>query len=226
MDKVNDFSNWENDPIVLEKFFNWIQFSSNLKTLKLDINCDVEKLKTEIMPKIEVSTPHRSEDGEGWRSVALHGYSSIMTDSDDHYRNLGFELMGEKHWTSLSDFFPKTKRWILENIPFKKFGRVRLMIVEPGGYVYPHRDYLRGQCLAGINVAINHPPEVKYLVAGEEITWQEGDCRLIDIGSIHEIKNDSTESRVHIIVHGEPIDQWGETMMKIVCRSYLSEKNK
>ena len=225
MDKMNRFLNWESDPIVLENFFNWIQFNSNLKTLKLDINCDVDQLKTEILPKVAVTTPHRDEDGRGWRSASLHGYSSIMTDSDDYYKNLGFDLTEEKHWTSLSTFFPKTKKWILENIPFNKFGRVRLMIIEPGGYVYPHKDYPRGQCLAGINVAINHPLGVKYIIAGEEIIWQEGESRLIDIGSIHEIKNDSDEYRVHIIVHGEPINQWGEAMMKLVCRSYLIEEN-
>ena len=89
MDKMNRFLNWESDPIVLENFFNWIQFNSNLKTLKLDINCDVDQLKTEILPKVAVTTPHRDEDGRGWRSAALHGYSSIMTDSDDYYKNLG-----------------------------------------------------------------------------------------------------------------------------------------
>ena len=223
MDKLNEFLNWETDDTTLEKFFNWIRLRSNLKTLKLDISDNIEHLKKEIIPKIPVSVMHRELDGKGWRSATLHGYSSLMTDDDDYYKSLGFNLPQSKSWTSLSNFFPETKKWILENIPFANFGRIRIMTLEPGGYIAPHKDFPNGNCLAGINIAIKHPKEVKYFIGDGEIEWTEGDSRLIDIGSTHAIYNNSKDYRVHIIVHSEPIDKWSIEMMRIVCRSYIKE---
>jgi hypothetical protein len=223
MDNLNQFANWESDPQILEQFFNWIRFESKLKTLKLDIDTNISEIKQEIMPKILVSTVHREIDGKGWRSVTLHGYSSMMTDDDNYYKEKGFVLPENKEWTDISRFFPKTKEWLLKNIPFSKFGRIRLMILEPGGYVSPHIDYPKGNCLAGINIAINHPQDTEYIVNGEKICWTEGDSRLIDIGSVHAIYNNSDEHRVHIIIHSDPIDQWSVGVMQIVCRSYLKE---
>lgn len=220
---LNQFTHWESNTQILEQFFNWIRFESKLKTLKIDIDTNTSEIKHEIMPKIAVSTVHREIDGKGWKSITLHGYSSLMTDDDNHYQEKGFILPENKEWTDISRFFPKTKEWLLKNIPFSKFGRIRLMILEPGGYVSPHIDYPNGNCLTGINIAINHPRDTEYIVDGEKIYWIEGDSRLIDIGSIHAIYNNSSEHRVHIIIHSDPIDQWSADMMRIVCRSYLKE---
>lgn len=217
---LTEFNGWESDHTKLEKFFDWIRFTSNIKSLKLSIDDNLTEIKNEIIPKVHVSVPHREGEGKGWKAITLYGYSSLMTDDDSYYQSNGFDLPETKSWTSISNFFPKTKQWIIENIPFSKFGRVRLMVLEPGGYIAPHRDYPRGQCLAGINIAINHPANIQYIVGGEEIIWQEGDSRLIDIGSTHEIYNNSNESRVHIIVHSDPIDVWSVEMMHIVCDSY------
>jgi hypothetical protein len=221
MDILTEFKNWQTDYSTLENFFNWVRFNSNIKTLKLDIDDNLEELREEILPKISVSVTHREEEGNGWRSATLHGYNSVMTDSDGFYLDQGFNLPTEKYWTSISSIFPKTKEWIIKNIPFAKYGRIRLMIVEPGGSVLPHKDYPHGQCLAGINIAINHPDSVRYIINNESIHWSNGDSRLIDIGSLHEIYNESDDYRVHIIVHSEPIDIWSKEMMSIVCRSYL-----
>lgn len=230
MDIINSslerFNNWQNDNLVLKDFFYWIRHESNIKTLKLDIDNNLFELKKEILPLLSISTDHRSDESAGWRSATLYGYSSIMTESDEHYHSQGIKLPIKKRWTSLSYFFPKTKEWILKNIPFTNFGRIRIMIVEPGGYVLPHKDFPNGSCLAGVNVAICHPTEVKYVVGGEEVVWKEGDSRLIDIGSIHEIQNHSNDPRVHLIIHSDPIDQWSNEMMKIVCKSFILENKK
>lgn len=225
MDKLKtvpeEFSNWETDRNALLSFFKWIRHESKCRSLVLQIDNDLKNLKNEIMSKIFLAVDHREEEGKGWKSLTLHGYSSLMTDSDDFYRDMGLDLPEKKDWTSVSKFFPKTKEWILKNIPFDNYGRIRIMIVEPGGCVLPHRDFEHGSLLAGINVAINHPLGVEYLIDGKSINWNEGDSRLIDIGSIHSISNNSNFPRVHLIIHSEPIDQWSEDVMKIVCRSYV-----
>lgn len=225
MDKLknipDNFLNWETDTNVLLNFFKWIRHESKCKTLTLQIDNDLNDLKTEIMSKIFLAVNHREDDSKGWKSLTLHGYSSLMTESDDFYRTKDLDLPERKEWTSISKFFPKTKEWILKNIPFDNYGRIRIMIIEPGGFVLPHRDFKHGNLLAGINVAITHPLEVEYLVNDESIEWKEGESRLIDIGSIHSINNNSNLPRVHLIIHSEPIDQWSDKIMKIVCKSYI-----
>ncbi len=223
MAELGQFKGWETNDQILEKFFYWIRFESKKPSLTLDIDNKLDLLAEEIMPKIPVSMVHRDYDGNGWRAVTLHGYSSIMTDDNSYYTELGFNLPEQMHWTSISNFFPKTKEWIIKNIPFSKFGRIRIMILEPGGYVLPHIDYPKGNCLAGVNIAISHPNDVSYQVNGREIYWKNGDSKLIDIGTTHEIRNNSDKPRVHIIVHSNPIELWSKEMMAVVCRSYIKE---
>ena len=49
------------------------------------------------------------------------------------------ENMPEYDWTELADLCPITKQW-LQNLGFKKYQRVRFMLLDPGGYINPHRD--------------------------------------------------------------------------------------
>ena len=207
---------------LVEKF-NWIRHNSGLATLLLDIPKPSNDIRDEILKSVDIAVPHRDTDGKGWRSLTLHGHSYIMTDSDDAYEEKGFTL-GTKEWTDIAKHFPLTKQWIIKNIPFEKYGRIRIMIVDPGGYVSPHKDFLHGQLLGGINIAITHPKEVVFNIENYgNVEWQEGESRLIDLGSIHQITNNSSKSRIHIIVHSEPIDQWNETIMQLVCNSYNKE---
>ena len=56
------------------------------------------------------------------------------------------------------------------------------------------------------------------------VEWQEGEARLIDLGSMHQVMNKSNEPRIHIIIHSEPIDDWSG-VMQLVCDSYGKEYN-
>lgn len=204
----------------LKEQFNWIRHHSGLATLVLDIPPPDYEMTQELLKSIDIAVPHREDEGNGWRSLTLHGHSSTMTDSDQAYSTKGF-ILEDKSWTDVAKFFPLTKKWIIENIPFKKYGRIRLMIVDPGGYVSQHKDYQHGQLLAGINVAITHPPGVVFDIENYgDVDWKPGESRLIDIGSMHQVINNSNQPRIHIIIHSEPIDDWSDEVMEIVCDSY------
>jgi len=205
--------------------FNWIRHNSGLATLRLDISKPSSAMREELLQSLHLAVPHREDEGNGWRSLTLHGHSSTMTDSDEAYSEQGF-VLGEKSWTDVAKFFPLTKKWITENVPFEKYGRIRVMIVDPGGYVSQHKDYPNGQLLAGINVAITHPQGVIFDIENYgNVEWQEGESRLIDLGSLHQVTNNSNEPRIHIIIHSEPIDDWGNEVMQLVCDSYKKEYN-
>ena len=201
----------------IEKF-NWIRHNSGLATLVLDIPKPPSEVKEEILKSTILAVPHRDHEGYGWRSLTLHGHSSVMTDNAIEYSEFN---LGKMSWTDVAPYFPHTVEWIKQSIPFDNYGRIRIMIVDPGGYVSPHKDFLNGQCLAGINVAITHPKGVMFdLENYGEVEWQEGESRLIDLGSMHQVVNKSTDPRIHIIVHSDPIEDWGNKVMQIVNESY------
>ena len=88
--------------------------------------------------------------------------------------------MPEYDWTELADLCPITKQW-LQNLGFKKYQRVRFMLLDPGGYINPHRD-VDVRKLHAWNVAINNPVGHKFVLDGHGIIpWKVGEVRGIDI---------------------------------------------
>lgn len=204
--------------------FDWIRHSSKCKSLRLDIDTDISEIKEEIRNKTSLAIPHRSHPG--WRSLTLFGYSSCMTNSVEHYMEIGFDFAGvEPNWTDVSKFFPKTVSWLKKFNPIKKFNRIRIMVLDPGGASSPHVDYPYGQYLCGpVNVAIIHPYGAEFVLEnGGLVPWKEGDFRTMDLGSIHCVRNIGQEERVHLIISPER-DGWdNEESKELAYRSYLKQ---
>lgn len=208
-----------------EEVFNWIRYNSKCKSLRLDINTDVSELKEEIRNKTFLAIPHR--DHPGWRSLTLYGYSSVMTNSFEHYKDLG--ILDDTHkpnWTDVCKFFPKTVEWLKKNNPLKEFVRIRIMVLDPQGSSSPHKDYPHGQLLCGpINVAIINPPGAEFVLEnGGLVPWQEGDVRTMDLGSNHCVRNTGNEPRVHLIITPSNND-WDADAKALACRSYEKLSN-
>jgi hypothetical protein len=192
--------------------------------LLLAIDTLVEELQEEIRPKIPLALAHREHSG--WRSITLYGYSSIMTNSYEHYKELGIVTDDmTTDWTDISRIFPKTVAWIKQHSPMKEFARVRLMILDPNGSSTPHADWPTGQLLCGpVNAAIINPPGAEFVLEnGGLVPWKEGEFRSMDLGSTHCIRNTGTEARVHIIIT-PPKTDWDIDAMRIACSSYIKER--
>lgn len=232
MDQVTRFFN-ENKDIVHNRdmlpppaelsttdFFDWIRHRSKCKSLRLEINTDITDLKEEIKNKTFLAIPHR--DHPGWRSLTLYGYSSVMTNSYEHYKQLGIISDQEPGWTDICKFFPKTVEWLKLNNPLKEFARIRLMVLDPAGSSSPHKDYPYGQMLCGpINIAIINPPGAEFVLEnGGLVPWKEGDVRTIDLGTNHCVRNIGNEPRVHIIITPSSND-WDIDAKELACKSYL-----
>lgn len=149
---------------------------------------------------------HRNHPG--WKSVALHGIAPNETKSSNS--SMSFHDIGApKILQYFQDIGP-------ERFGYKKFGRVRIMLLEPGGFIGFHRDndrfgYVRGNP-GPINMAINHPEGCHfYSWSGKEANNKNTFCEMpfapgvalkINISQVHCVLNNSNENRYHIIVHG------------------------
>ncbi len=217
-----EFKNWK-EP---QKFFNWIRQESNTGSLKLDIDSDINKVVDEIKKAETLAIPHRTHDSNGWRSIVLHGLSSIMTGPPHDYISTGIvPIDAVEGWTDVSKFFPETLIWIKKYIPFKVFSRIRIMILDPGGYILPHKDLEKSFLGGGINVAFTNPSGVEFALEDNGLVpWAPGDIRLINIGKLHSVRNLSNETRIHMLVYPLDIAGWNDYGMSLVCKSYEKMK--
>jgi hypothetical protein len=223
-----EFAGYENDTTLMEQYFQWIRFKSQMGSMRLNIDADVTEVKKELSDRSFLAIPHRKDESNMWRVITLYGYSSIITDSPEYLRENNLLPEDIKlQWTDISPMFPKTVEWVKKNIPLKTVSRIRVMVVDPGGYIMPHRDYHHGQCAcAGINIAIVNPEGAEFcLEENGLIPWEEGDVRVFDVGRYHCIRNNGNIPRIHLIV--SPLSpEWDIEAKRLACDSYTMYSNK
>jgi hypothetical protein len=166
---------------------------------------------------------HNSYFHEGWNAVTLHGIDPSKTENYDRY---GFKSEEEAnyHWTEVCEFLPNTVNF-LKSLNYEKYGRVRIMKLNAGGYVMPHTDGV-GRIFGPFNIAINNPKGCSFIFKNEGIVpFKTGRGVFLDLGREHAVWNNSNEDRYHIIVHG---DINSELIDKSITLTYnnLNENNK
>jgi hypothetical protein len=187
----------------LQSFLNYrpsadiIKNNLGLAYLKLDLDVPYEQMLTEAKQVQTKYVKHRSTDKlfgkfthQGWRSLTLHGASSTTTVHTN-----------KKHsWTEIADECPVTTSWIKQN--FDVTGRARFMLLEAGGYILPHNDR-EEKNLGEVNIALNNPEGCvfRFLDRGN-IPFKPGHAYIIDTSNEHMVYNNSSEDRIHIIIHG------------------------
>lgn len=204
--------------------FNGIRNESKLPWLPLDIDLPYEEMLEEAKAVKESFVGHRDGDArggyrhKGWKSVCIHGISSEKT---NHFTGYGYKSNEETPytWTDIAEKCPITTNWFKNEYPQEKYYRVRFMLLEPGGYILPHKD-TEENILSPVNIALNHPKKCIFKMEKHGIVpMKPGTVMLLDVGNIHAYVNASKEDRFHIIVHGVPNSQY----KSLVERSYLKE---
>lgn len=220
------FKDWQTNNAVLEEYFKWIREESRCASLKLDIAAPLEEVTAELESKAHIiAIHHREGNSQGWKVITLHGLSSIMTDNISYYEETGI-VTGpvDYNWTDVSKFFPVTVEWIKCHVPLAKYSRARIMLLEPHGYIMPHKDYTGQMLGGGLNIAITNPNGVQFgLSDGGLVPWQPGDFRMIDIARYHSVRNNSDKVRIHMII-SPPVFDWDLSAKRIVCQSYTNYK--
>ena len=83
----------------------------------------------------------------------MHGMGDDKTNSPEYYNVNEEDAVYD--WTDASDSIP-LKKWLLEQKYFVDFDRVRIMALDPNGYIESHNDYNKSK-LGPTNIAINNP---------------------------------------------------------------------
>jgi len=210
-----------NSESCIKKSFYWLRHESRCKSLLLGNSSNLIDIKPEIKKVVPLAIPHREHPG--WRSLTIYGYSSIMTNSYEHYKEEKIITdKDETDWTDICNLLPHTVSWLKNMSPLEQFSRIRIMVLDPGFSSTPHRDYYDGQALCGpINIAVINPKGSEFVLEdGGLVPWQEGEIRSMDLGSYHCIRNSGTEPRVHIIITPSKQD-WDLKAMTHACRKYM-----
>lgn len=172
----------------------------------IEFNFDQKLLLDECRSIDHLYVSHRSQDSKngyghrGWNSITLHGIDQNKT---EHYTKYGFSNLEEANykWTDVCSLIPTITEFV-QSLPYDKFDRVRIMRLEPKGYIMPHADG-PGRIFSPLNIAINNPQGCDFIFKNAGIVpFKAGTGMVLDIAREHSVINNSDQARYHIIVHG------------------------
>ena len=178
-----------------------------------DFDTDQFLNEIENLEKNNLFVKHRGNKHPGWSSFVLHGIGWNKTNDYGDYgynsnEETPYQFTSEaiEHTPSIVDYFKNNK------IEYENYYRIRIMKLDPDGYISIHNDIPDGQYHTdgwNLNMAINNPKNCemhfwndKYIYLGQ-VPWQPGNAFRIRTGYNHMVRNLSKENRYHIIVHGK-----------------------
>ncbi len=194
--------------------FDWIRNHSGLPWLQLDIAVPYQVILNEIKNIESLLVDHRDDYGEhcGWKSFCIHGKSYSDTREESYYNDNRLYV-----WTNeAQQGMPATVDYFARTWPGSQFKRVRVMLLEPGGYISLHQDSEISK-LTAINIAITQPTECKFVMAKHGVVpFAPGQALWLDISNQHAVINNSSQPRWHIIVH----QSFDDNFQDLVANSY------
>ena len=168
---------------------------------------------------------HRDYYGSGWKSLTLHGLNED-TQTLDSYNEDRSQTIQELNWTWVADKCPVTKKFLTDVWPAEYLNRVRFMLLEPGGYVLPHRDRPADQSrLSVCNISLNNPEGCQFLMKDQGVVEFDdaGSALLMDISNEHAVWNRSDTPRLHMIIHYE-IGRRMRDFFYVLRKSYFTNR--
>jgi hypothetical protein len=186
-------------------------FICTAKHLVLDIKYPYQEMLEEAKRLSHRFVPHRSGLSEGWESLTLHGLGEDKTGSwEDYGYATGGDAAKDMFWTDAAKESPITYKFLTENFPSNKFGRIRFMKLKAGGYIGPHSDSSK-PIIENINLVLNNPKECTWVWndTKEEVFMEPGLAYGMNVHYTHSIYNNSNEDRYHmIVVRHDSTDEW------------------
>jgi hypothetical protein len=166
--------------------------------LRLPIAIDIEGLRSDLARCLEHEWPahFNTRDYEGgWSALSLRSASGSETDITAHpdpaRRYLDTPLLATCPHVAA----------ILGRLPCRTEG-VRLLRQAPGGEIKPHRDaglaYHDGVFRLHVPIVTN--PDVEFVVAGQRVPMEPGECWFADFSQAHSVVNRGGTERVHLVI--------------------------
>lgn len=171
-----------------------------VRSIKFPMLFDPEKLKKDVYKIIDKNwTNHyNTNDYSGkWTSIALMSQNGK---SDSIFAlPSGDEKLVPTEILDSCTYFEE----ILNIFLFEKTA-VRLLKLDVGAEVKPHRDNCLGYedgCFR-LHIPIITNSEVEFILDGNRLIMNEGECWYIDANFIHSVANRGTEDRIHLVIDG------------------------
>jgi len=164
----------------------------------LELKVPVQDIEAEIHNVQKYLVPHREDSGLGWSSFCIHGQSYNRTREESFYKDVLPYV-----WTKeAQECMPRTIEW-LKSLGLKSLKRVRVMCLEPLGFINLHRDQTVSQ-LGPVNIAITHPPGCEFYLENHGVLFfSPGSAYMMNLSNHHCVINNTLERRYHIIIHGD-----------------------
>lgn len=201
--------------------FEWVRYQSHLPWLKLNITVPAETIADEIKNIESLCVEHREDYNEhqGWSSFCIHGKAFNATREHSYYNDSRPYV-----WTpEAQQLMPRTVEYFKNTWPNSGYQRLRIMKLDPGGYVTIHRDTTVSS-LWPINIAITQPKNCDFVMARYgRVPFEPGSAMMLDISHNHVVFNHSDQVRWHLIVH-QSFDN--TEFQKLVVKSYQDLYNK
>jgi quercetin dioxygenase-like cupin family protein len=164
--------------------------------LKLPFQFDKEKLENDLVTLLASTwKPHfndRVYEGE-WNSIALYAEDG---DQSNVYAS-GTVTIKE---TSILKDIPYIKEVIDQ---FKcPLLSVRLLKLEKGAHIKPHRDYNLGYEDGNfrLHIPIATNPDMNFILDGQRIEMKVGECWYTNVNYVHSVSNNGVSDRVHLVI--------------------------
>lgn len=180
-----------------------------IKYLKFPLQFDAGLMLRELQAIIEQQwIPHFNSGGyEGnWNVLSLYG---VGGKADTIFVPLTNDLELEET-ALLQDCL--YVREVIASFQFPKIA-VRLMRLEVGAVIKPHRDhelgYEDGHFRLHIPIVTN--PGVHFILDGVELTMRAGECWYTNVNYEHSVVNEGTEDRIHLVIDGVR-NEWSDQL--------------
>jgi len=171
-----------------------------VRYIKFPLFFDTEKLKKDVRKIIDKNwTNHyNTNDYTGkWTSIALMSQNG-KSDSIFALPSGDEKLVPTEILDSCTYF-----KEILDSFLFEKTA-VRLLKLDVGAEVKPHSDNCLGYedgCFR-LHIPIITNSKVEFILDGNRLVMNEGECWYIDANFIHSVANRGTEDRIHLVIDG------------------------
>lgn len=171
-----------------------------IKYIKFPVQFDAQKLVSDLSQVLGSEwIPHFNTGGYtgNWNAISLYAKNGdaqhIFVPMQDDASIMETPLM--QHCA----YFREVIQWF--RFPVLS---VRLLKLEAGAEIKPHRDHELGyednQFRLHIPIVTN--PGVEFILDGEELKMLPGECWYANVNLVHSVANRGTEDRVHLVIDG------------------------
>lgn len=188
-----------------------------VRSIKFPMFFDPEKLKEDVRKIIDEKwiNHYNTNDYSGnWTSIALMSQNG-KSDSIFALPSGNEKLVPTEIMESCTYF-----QEILDIFLFEKTA-VRLLKLDVGAEVKPHTDNCLGYedgCFR-LHIPIITNSEVEFILDGNRLIMNEGECWYIDANFTHSVANRGTEDRIHLVIDGLRNDWTDHLFFKEACKN-------